>query len=291
VAADPRRLDRVEERLDAIDRLRRKYGDSVDEILAFRAARAQELGELEGDLADSSALEADVSAALEDYARSAKALSARRREWAEDLTSTAQAQFAELALGRARLQVELGTEEASGSPLVVGGTGVRFGPEGFDRVELYLAANPGEAPRPLATSASGGELSRIYLALRLAAQRPRPERVTMVFDEADAGLGGEAASALGRKLRRLGAASQILAVTHLAQVASFAHHHFGVRKLVSRGRTETTVGLLDEGTRVDEVARMLAGDQLTDVSRSHAEELIAAATVDEKGESRRARER
>lgn len=277
VAADPRRLDLVEERLDVIDRLRRKYGDSVSEILAFRAARAQELTQLEGDLADSSALEADVVAALAAYHEVAGRLSLRRREWGDDLVRTTQAQLEELALARARLSVDLGADEQDGSPLVVAGAGVRFGPHGFDRVELLLAANPGEEPRPLATSASGGELSRIYLALRLAAQQPRAARVTMVFDEADAGLGGEAASALGRKLRRLGKGSQILAVTHLAQVASFADCHFGVRKAVSRGRTETTVQRLGDAMRVEEVARMLAGDRLTEVSRTHAEELIAAA--------------
>jgi len=277
VAADPQRLDQVEERLDAIDRLRRKYGDSVRAVLAFREGAAAELAQLELDVRDSAALEADTAQALEAYGAAAERLSAGRRHWAATLVEEAERQFADLALERARLSVELSRQPSPASPLRIGGQGVEFGAAGCDRVELLLAANPGEAPKPLATSASGGELSRVFLALRLAVRRDEPGGVTMVFDEADAGLGGEAASALGRKLRLLGRSGQILAVTHLAQVASFADHHFGVRKAVSRGRTKTTVARLDGERRVEEIARMLAGDQRTEVSRSHAEELIASA--------------
>jgi DNA repair protein RecN (Recombination protein N) len=228
-------------------------------------------------MADSSALEEDVAAALAAYTAAATQLSAGRKRWARTLVGAAEEQFGDLALGKARLAVEFSSERLGQSPLVVDGQGVQFGAGGFDRVELFLAANPGEQPRPLATSASGGELSRIYLAMRLAIQQPGESGTTMVFDEADAGLGGEAARALGRKLRRLGKSVQILAVTHLPQVASFADHHFGVRKAVARGRTRTTVDLLGEEERIEEVARMLAGDRRTAVSLSHARELIAAS--------------
>ena len=277
VAADPRRLDQVEERLSVIDRLCRKYGQSTDDVVEYGLERARELAELETDMEDSVALEEDVAAALAAYTEAATELSEGRKVWARSLVAAVEEQFADLALERAKLSVEISREGHGQSPLVLGGQGVQFSSSGFDRVELYLAANPGEEPRPLATSASGGELSRIYLALRLAIQRPGETNMTMVFDEADAGLGGEAASALGRKLQRLGRSGQILAVTHLPQVASFADHHFGVRKAVADGRTLTTLELLSEEDRVEEIARMLAGDQRTEVSLSHAQELIAAA--------------
>jgi DNA repair protein RecN (Recombination protein N) len=277
VAADPRRLDQVEERLTAIDRLRRKYGESVDEVLAYGRRGMAELEQLESDMADSSALEEDVAAALAAYTAAATRLSEGRKEWARTLVGAAEEQFGDLALGQARLSVESSVEALGQSPFSVDGRGVQFGPGGFDRIELFLAANPGEQARPLATSASGGELSRIYLALRLAVQQPGTSGMTMVFDEADAGLGGEAARALGRKLQRLGRSGQILAVTHLPQVASFADHHFAVRKAVARGRTRTTVELLAEERRIEEIARMLAGDRRTAVSLSHAQELIAAS--------------
>ncbi len=277
VAPDPLRLDQVEDRLATIDRLRRKYGETVSAVLAFREAAVDELQQLEGDLHDGAALEADAARALEAYSQAARRLSTGRRQWARALVSAAESQFADLALGGARLSVEISRQISAAGPLTVDGQAVQIGAAGFDRVDLFLAANPGEEPRPLATSASGGELSRIYLALRLAVQRDEPAGTTMVFDEADAGLGGEAASALGRKLRLLGRTAQILAVTHLPQVASFADHHFGVRKKVAGGRTKTTVASLETSERVEEIARMLAGDQRTDVSLSHAEEMIALA--------------
>jgi len=277
VAADPRRLDQVEERLSLIDRLCRKYGQSTDEVLAFAREGGQELEQLENDMHDSASLEQDVAAALAAYTEVAQELSKNRKTWARTLVTAVEEQFEDLALGRAKLSVEISRDGNGQSPLVLGGQGVEFGPLGFDRVELFLAANPGEEPRPLATSASGGELSRIYLALRLAVQGSAEKSMTMVFDEADAGLGGEAASALGRKLQRLGRSCQILAVTHLPQVASFADHHFGVRKAVAQGRTVTSLEALGSVERVEEIARMLAGDQRTKVSLSHARELIDAA--------------
>jgi len=277
VSADPRRLDEVEERLALLDRLCRKYGETVDEVLSYRAGAASELEELEGDIEDSATLQADVASALEAYTEAARKLSAGRKDWARELVKRVEAQFGDLALARARLSVELSRQPEERSALVLGGHGVAFGADGFDQIELFLAANPGEAPRPLATSASGGELSRIYLAMRLAVRQRGEAGLTMVFDEADAGLGGEAASALGRKLRQLAGDHQILAVTHLPQVASFGHRHLGVLKRVEKERTRTTVERLHEADRIEEIARMLAGDQMSDLSLSHAEALIEAS--------------
>ena len=153
-----------------------------------------------------------------------------------------------------------------------------FGRDGIDQVVFLFAPNPGEPPRPLAKIASGGELSRIHLALQLAtrgeAEKANP---TLVFDEVDTGIGGAEAAALGAKLQRLAKGNQILAVTHLPQVASHADQHFKVGKTVSAGRTSVQVEELDADTRVEEVARMLAGKKVTDLSLSHARELIAGA--------------
>ncbi len=277
VAADPRRLDQVEERLSVLDRLRRKFGERVADVLDYRREAATELEGLEADLEDGSALEDQVTAALEAYRKAATRLSKQRKAWAKELVEATQREFASLALDRARLSVELRRRSEAASPLRVEGNPVAFGPLGYDDVELFLAANPGEEPRPLATSASGGELSRIFLALRLAARTRGEGTITMVFDEADAGLGGEAASALGRKLQELAEESQVLAVTHLPQVASFADVHLGVRKAASDGRTRTTVERLDQTSRTEEIARMLAGDRQTETARSHAEELIESS--------------
>jgi DNA repair protein RecN (Recombination protein N) len=180
-------------------------------------------------------------------------------------------------MARARFEVELTNRRKEGSRLELEGEPVDFSELGYDQVVFKLAANPGEEMQPLASSASGGELSRFYLALQLAARNGgAKDSPTLVFDEVDAGVGGAEAAILGDKLQRLADGAQILAVTHLAQVASHADRHFRVQKRVSRGRTATRVDRLTEPERVEEVARMLAGKRVTSLSRSHAEELISS---------------
>jgi len=292
VEADPRRLDAVEDRLAALERLLQRYAPSSAELLELRARIGREIDELEADAADREGLEGKVQAALAEYRRAADALSAKRRAWGEELARRVQEELRELALGRARFAVALERRTRAGSPLLVDGTAVDFGPCGYDQVVFELAPNPGEPAKPLQRAASGGELSRVYLALQLAVARsgdpasgdpgaggPLP---TLVFDEVDAGLGGAEAAALGRKLQRLARGgrrrgAQILAVTHLAQVASFADLQFKVSKRVEEGRTYASVEALDRAARVEEVARMLAGHKVTALSLSHAEELIAGA--------------
>jgi DNA repair protein RecN (Recombination protein N) len=155
---------------------------------------------------------------------------------------------------------------------------VAFGPAGFDQVVFRFQANPGEPVLPLARVASGGELARVSLALQLAARGEEAEQEpTLVFDEADAGLGGAQGAALGRKLRRLARAGQILAVTHLAQVACHGHVHHRVAKRVKQGRTFAEMATLDRKARVQELARMLSGDRVTPASMNHAQEMLAAA--------------
>lgn len=280
--ADPARLDAIEERLALLERLCRRHGGDLALVLARRGEMAAELAELEGDAGNQDELRAKAEAALDDYREAALALSAARRGWGEALAARIEAELKDLGLARARLAVRLERRRRAGSALVLDGEAVDFGPRGIDQVTLLFAPNPGEEARPLARIASGGELSRLHLALQLAAGPAAASpaaagRPTLVFDEIDAGIGGAEAAALGRKLQRLAGGGQILAVTHLPQVASHADVHFRVRKTVAAGRTNVQVEKLASRSRVEEVARMLAGDKLTPLSLSHAEELIAGA--------------
>jgi DNA repair protein RecN (Recombination protein N) len=275
VEADPARLEAVEERLALLERLFRKYGGGSAELLERRAALATEAAELDTDEAGRAALERQVTEALAAYRAAAGELSASRWRWAAALARAIAKELGDLALPKARLAVELSTRRRSGSAVLVDGEAVEAGPLGWDVVTFTFSPNPGEEPRPLARIASGGELARVYLALQLAVRGAgRASGATMVFDEVDAGIGGREAAAVGRKLKRLAAGGQILAVTHLPQVASFADHHFRTTKRVSEGRTFVSLEPLAGETRVEEVARMLAGKQVTDLSRDHARELI-----------------
>jgi DNA repair protein RecN (Recombination protein N) len=267
----------VEDRLAALERLFRKHGDGSTALLAKRATLAAELAELDTDEAGRAQLEAEVGAALAAYRAAAGELSAARWRWAAALAKRVGKELADLALPKARLAVALSTRRRAGSPVIVDGEPVEAGALGWDVVTFTFAPNPGEEPRPLARIASGGELARVYLGLQLAVRgEGSASGATMVFDEVDAGIGGREAAAVGRKLKRLAGGGQILAVTHLPQVASFADHHFRTQKKVEKGRTFVSLEPLAGEGRVEEVARMLAGQQVTDLSRDHARELIAS---------------
>lgn len=275
---DPGRLDGIEERLARLERLFRKYGTSSAEVLARRAELGRELTELEGDESGVEALEAGAAAALESYRRAATELSVARAAWGAELARRLGRELADLALGKARLEVALERVARPGSPLAVGGEPVEFGPNGFDQVVFRFQPNPGEPLLPLARVASGGELARVSLALQLATRGEETgDPATLVFDEADAGLGGAQGAALGRKLRRLARAGQILAVTHLPQVASHGDLHHRVSKRVRQGRTFAEVVTLDASARRAEIARMLSGDRVTPVALEHAGEMLAKA--------------
>ncbi len=281
VDADPNRLDMVEERLASIERLMRKYGASAREILERRERIGRELDDLVLDDEARAELEGEVDGALGRYKEVALRLSAARGEWASALGERLHAELEDLAMGRAVFNVALGRVRRESSPLTIDGRPVEFSAAGIDDVVFELTANPGEEPQPLAKVASGGELSRVYLALQLAIRgRDTAGRPTLVFDEVDSGVGGAEAAALGRKLQRLSRGEQVLVVTHLPQVASYADAHFKVSKDVVDGRTHMVVNEMDSEARVLEIARMLAGKEVTDLSRSHAEELITVAGRD-----------
>jgi DNA repair protein RecN (Recombination protein N) len=228
---------------------------------------------LESDGLSSAELEVAAAAALSEYAAAAEDLSVQRASWGRVLAARVVEELADLALPKARFEVALERRNRSGSPL----GGVDFGTHGVDQVVFLFSPNPGEEPRPLARAASGGELSRVDLALQLAAGLGEEvgSQPALVFDEIDAGIGGAEGFALGQKLRRLARAGQVLAVTHLPQVASQGDLHFRVHKRVQEERTFASVEPLAAAARIEEVARMLAGARITDAAREHARELIA----------------
>lgn len=275
---DPARLEAVEERLALIERLERKYGASVVEVLEhLEKVRGEhdQLADLDTNL---ERLRLESERALAAYRESAEKLSAQRGAAARKLEREIQSQLSELAMEAATVRIELSIVERAGSPISIGSRPVAFGADGFDRVGILAAPNRGEEPRPIERIASGGELSRIQLAIAAAIfnQTAEAAPATLVFDEIDAGIGGRVAEVVGRKLRALASNSQVLCVTHLPQIASLGSTHFVVWKEESGGRTRAQIRKLESADeRVEEIARMLAGESISETARSHARELLA----------------
>jgi DNA repair protein RecN (Recombination protein N) len=273
---DPERLEEIDARLDAIGRLKRKYGPDAAAIAAYRREIAEALDRIERH----DALAAELARAVEGAAAAAAAeallLSEVRTKAAERLERLVQKEVRGLGMEQSRVRIALRRDVATSDQLSCGAGPWRIGPRGVETAELLLSANPGEELRPLAKVVSGGELSRTMLAIKtiLAAADEVP---ILVFDEVDAGIGGRVADVVGQKLRQTAAGRQVLCVTHLAPIAAHAAHHLRVDKRVTRGATRTSVDVLDEAGRVEEVARMLGGERVTDTSRRHARELLKAA--------------
>jgi DNA repair protein RecN (Recombination protein N) len=280
--SDPARLAAVSERRAALLALTRKYGETVDEVLAWAATSAERLTELDGTDEHVDELRSRRSSLREQLAGTAAALTKERTRAAARLGKVVTAELGSLAMPHASLTVSVRQDEDQEAGLEIDGRRLRFGPTGVDDVELLLAANRGADPRPLGKGASGGELSRVMLAVEvaLAATNPVP---TFVFDEVDAGVGGRAAVEVGRRLALLARHAQVLVVTHLPQVAAFADRHVVVVK--SQDGTVTTSGLttLDDEGRVRELSRMLAGLEDSATALAHAEELLAAAQLAREG--------
>jgi DNA repair protein RecN (Recombination protein N) len=287
--ADPARLAFLVERLDALAKLKRKYGATLCEVIARRSALGKERDELldlEGAVTKAGDAEQKAFAA---YRRAALELSQGRAAAAPRLAKAVEAHLTDLSFRRASFGVDVVRRPDVASAFSAGGEGVAFGASGIDVVSFAFAPNPGEPPRPLPKIASGGELSRVQLALAAAladeegrarpgASRRRGPVRTFVFDEVDAGVSGATAEAVGRKLRLLAAREQILVVTHLPQVAASGVHHFAVEKVASGGRTRTRVTALDPRGRVEAVAALLAGAAVGDPARAQARQLLSAAS-------------
>ncbi len=281
--ADPARLAEVEDRRAALKALTRKYGDGIDEVLAWAADAGERLSTLDVSEDALAALAAERDAAGVEVAGLAGELSALRAAAAERFGTAVTAELAGLAMARAAVTVELRRKPAAGDgPAVeLDGERVAVGPDGVDEVEVLLRPHAGAPPLPIQRGASGGELSRVMLAVEVvfAGADPVP---TMVFDEVDAGVGGRAAVEVGRRLARLARDHQVLVVTHLPQVAAYADAHVVVDKADSEGAlvTKSDVRVLDDAGRVRELARMLAGLEGSELGRAHAEELLATAAAD-----------
>lgn len=268
----PGRLDDIETRLALVERLKRKYGSSVEEVLAFGHRCRAELQQMGSPEEQEQHLEKQIADLCRRYFDAAREVSARRRERAKDLETRMERELRQLAMERTRFQVRF---EPAGLPTPPGDPST-WREDGFDVAEFLLAPNAGEEPRPLARIASGGELSRILLALSCAAP-VGGEGASLIFDEVDAGIGGRVAEVVGRKLASLAGERQVLCVTHLPQIAAFAHQHYLVQKSQEGGRTITTVEVLDGQARVQELARMLGGEKVTETARKHASELLRVA--------------
>lgn len=279
--ADPLRLAAVEERRAALGALTRKYGEDVASVLAWAEESAARLTELDGDDERIGELTAERDALRAELGGLAQALTDARTETAERFAAAVTAELASLAMPHARVSFEIRqTEVADESAGVeVGGRAVAYGPSGVDEVELLLAPHPGAPPRPIAKGASGGELSRVMLAVEVvfAGTDPVP---TYLFDEVDAGVGGKAAVEIGRRLAKLARSAQVVVVTHLPQVAAFADRQLLVEKTNDGSVTRSGVKVLEGEERVRELSRMLAGQEDSETARAHAEELLATARGD-----------
>lgn len=264
VEVDPARLRELEERLNLIQSLKRKYGDSLADVLAFGAAAKRKLQNLEQRDAELARLEGELKRIESELWRAGQHLSARRRKVIPQLGKAVSRQLADLGFRQSKFDIAITTAAAADYAS-------HLTPHGFDAIEFQFAPNPGEPAKPLRAIASSGELARVMLALKtvLAAEDEIP---VLVFDEVDANVGGETANAVGEKMKQIAAKRQVLCITHLAQVAAPADAHYVVTKEVKAGRTLSAIRLLDRKARVTELARMLGGQ--TDAARKHAEALL-----------------
>jgi DNA repair protein RecN (Recombination protein N) len=272
INASPERLAEIEDRLALLDRLKRKYGKSVAEVIAFGEDVARKLSEVEDRDEILKALRAALEQASAEYQKAASALSAEREAAATKLAKLTEGHINSLAM-KSRFSVSVTASHAESA----------WTPSGWDEVAYLIAPNPGEPLKPLIEIASGGELSRVLLALKVAVEesssktKKKTAPRTLVFDEIDIGIGGRAAEAVGHKLKTLGRAQQVLCVTHLPQIAAFADQHLAVEKREQDGRTTTRIRVLDDRARTHEVARMLSGAKVTDTSLQHAAQMIAGS--------------
>ncbi|HWR37169.1 MAG TPA: DNA repair protein RecN [Clostridia bacterium] len=274
IDASPERLAEVEDRLATLDRLRRKYGQTLTEVLAYAEDLRRKLNEMENKDEVIRELRIELAHAAEAYLKAARTLSLKRYEAARRLEKTVEAEINDLAM-KARFKIEVSGSDEEGN----------WAPTGFDSVAYLISANPGEPLGPIEHIASGGELSRVMLALKASVEAGKTASTrksdsgaqrTLVFDEIDAGIGGRAAEAVGRKLKQLSRTKQVLCITHLPQIASFADQHFLIDKRESNGRTRTSIRALEVRERTHEIARMLSGAKLTEASLKNAEAMLKA---------------
>jgi DNA repair protein RecN (Recombination protein N) len=265
IDASPGRLEQVEDRLALLERLKRKHGPSLQDAIAKRDALAAEQAALTGGASSANAVEEDLRRASIIFLDKARALSAARRKAAAKFTAALQKELADLAMERTKFEVRIATDEQES----------HWSERGIDSGEFYLSPNVGEQLRPLARIVSGGELSRVMLAMKTLAAADHPGK-TLIFDEVDAGIGGRVATVVGDKLRALGEQFQVLCITHLPQIAAAGTTHFLIEKSVRSSRTMTSVRRLDGSSRVEEIARMIGGDVASEEASATARAMLSA---------------
>ncbi|HIQ37783.1 MAG TPA: DNA repair protein RecN [Desulfocapsa sulfexigens] len=266
---DPYRLDAVNERLNELQGLKRKYGNSLEAVISFAEEAEAELQQIKNLDKELKECEVDVAALEKELCIKAASLSKKRKKTAVNLEKSMEKELSSLAFSQSGLEVHFQEHDQDVTALR---------PGGWDKVEFFFSANPGEPPRPLVKVASGGELSRLMLAFKcLLAKKDMVE--TVIFDEVDAGIGGEAAEAVARKIQELSTHHQVFCITHLPQIAARGNTHFLVEKGVEGGRTQSGINLLAPNQRVDEVSRMLAGESVSDQTRAWAKELLEKGRV------------
>ena len=262
IDADPGRLEEIEERLDLLYRLRHKYGDTEEEMLAYLDNAQKELKSLTDYAYNREQLEHRREDLYNSAYNSAKEISEIRKKVCEDFRSSVEREMAFLQMPNVRLAIQHAEVELNS--------------RGIDKLEFLISTNPGEEPKPVSKIASGGELSRMMLAIKTVLSRADFVQ-TLIFDEIDTGISGSAADRVGKKLSQLSCDRQVLCVTHQAQIAAFADNHLFISKEVHDDRTFTHVSPLDDDGRVEELARIVGGEQITDSARNHAKELLIAA--------------
>jgi DNA repair protein RecN (Recombination protein N) len=274
IQASPERLAEIEERLALLDRLKRKYGPTLDQVIVFGEDIRRKILEMENKDQVLLELRAMLAVAAEEYRKAARAVSRKRLEAGRKLEKLVEAEINDLAM-RASFRIAVEENEAE----------THWTSSGINEVVYLITTNVGETMRPLEQIASGGELSRVMLALKASVEagtnpagkkKSAATQRTLVFDEIDSGIGGRAAEAVGKKLKALSKGNQVLCVTHLPQIATFADHHYVIEKREVGGRAKTTVRQITGEERTEEVARMLSGAKLTETSRKHAEQMIRA---------------
>ena len=274
IQASPERLAEIEERLALLDRLKRKYGPTLDQVIVFGEDIRRKISEMENKDQVLLELRAMLAVAAEEYRKAARAVSRKRVEAGRKLEKLVEAEINDLAM-RASFRIAVEENEAE----------THWTSSGINEVVYLITTNVGETMRPLEQIASGGELSRVMLALKASVEagtnpagkkKSAATQRTLVFDEIDSGIGGRAAEAVGKKLKALSKGNQVLCVTHLPQIATFADHHYVIEKREVGGRAKTTVRQITGEERTEEVARMLSGAKLTETSRKHAEQMIRA---------------
>jgi DNA repair protein RecN (Recombination protein N) len=261
--ASPARLQEVEDRLAVLERLKKKHGPTLQDVIDTEASLTRELGSLEQSGQRASELDAELEAARTAYLRVADVLSAKRRSAAKTFSERLVASLADLAMGRTRCEVRFAAPRGQDG----------WTARGTDEAEFYISPNPGEDLRPLARIASGGELSRLMLALKTLASTDAPGK-TLIFDEVDAGIGGGVADIVGARLRELAGDCQVLCITHLPQIAAYGETHYRIEKALKGGRTVTSVTRLGVREREDELARMIAGSEISASVRASAREML-----------------